>query len=72
MTRQIFRFGVILALVGVVLTTGTPVLASTTIPGGAVSGTWTLSGSPYLIDGDITVLAGQTLTIEPGIEYIIK
>lgn len=41
--------------------------ASTSVPEGHVSGTWTLSSSPYLIEGDITVPAGQTLTIEPGV-----
>ncbi|MFQ6060972.1 MAG: NosD domain-containing protein, partial [Thermoplasmata archaeon] len=30
--------------------------------------TWTLSGSPYWIDGQIKVLEGVTLTIEPGVE----
>jgi hypothetical protein len=29
--------------------------AATTIPGGDVSGTWAMGGSPYLIGGDITV-----------------
>ncbi len=29
--------------------------------------TWTLSGSPYVIQYDITVVAGATLTIEPGV-----
>lgn len=43
-------------------------MAQTPIPGGNVNGTWTQDGSPYLIQGDITVLAGQTLTIEPGVE----
>lgn len=35
---------------------------------GNVSGTWTLSGSPYIVVGDITVPGGQTLTILPGVE----
>ncbi|MBI4649318.1 MAG: right-handed parallel beta-helix repeat-containing protein [Bacteroidia bacterium] len=37
----------------------------TPIPGGNVSGTWTLTGSPYLIQGAIMIPNGQTLTIEP-------
>jgi len=30
--------------------------------------TWTLSGSPYVITGNVTVSNGTTLTIEPGVE----
>ena len=44
------------------------VYASTSISGGNVSGTWTLSGSPYYINGDISVPNGNTLTIEAGVE----
>jgi len=38
-----------------------------TIPEGNVSGTWTLDGSPYLINGTTTVPDGSTLTIESGV-----
>jgi len=41
--------------------------AATTVPGGNVSGTWGITDSPYLIEGDITVPVGATLTIEPGV-----
>jgi parallel beta-helix repeat protein len=41
--------------------------AQTSIPGGSVSGTWTLTGSPYLIQGDITIPDSQTLTVMPGV-----
>ncbi|MBA4312106.1 MAG: hypothetical protein C0417_05710 [Chlorobiaceae bacterium] len=34
---------------------------------GNQSGTWTLSNSPYSVVGDVTVPAGLTLTIEPGV-----
>jgi hypothetical protein len=44
-----------------------PVLAQTPIPAGNVSGTWSLDGSPYLIEGDITILSGQQLTVDPGV-----
>jgi PKD repeat protein len=49
-----------------------PLAAATTIPSGDVSGTWDVTGSPYLIDGDITVPAGQTLTIESGVEVLFQ
>ena len=39
----------------------------TTIPAGNVTGTWMKAGSPYLVEGEITVPDGQSLTIEPGV-----
>ncbi len=41
--------------------------SQTIINTGPVSGTWTASGSPYHIMGDINVPAGNTLVIEPGV-----
>ena len=41
-------------------------LADTVVPGGIVSGAWTQDGSPYLIQGDITVPVGDELTIGAG------
>ncbi|MES2848167.1 MAG: right-handed parallel beta-helix repeat-containing protein, partial [Bacteroidota bacterium] len=43
------------------------VQAQTSIPAGNVSGTWTLAGSPYLIQGNILVPDNMTLTVEPGV-----
>ncbi|AKT39622.1 DUF4215 domain-containing protein [Chondromyces crocatus] len=41
--------------------------AQTTIAGGnIINQTWTASGSPYLVQGDITVPAGASLTIQAG------
>ncbi|MCK4695519.1 MAG: hypothetical protein KAT74_07140, partial [Candidatus Cloacimonetes bacterium] len=40
--------------------------SQTIIPGGNVSGNWSISGSPYLVEGEITIPDGQTLTIDPG------
>lgn len=39
----------------------------TPIPGGEVSGTWSIDGSPYLIQNSITVPNDSTLLIEPGV-----
>lgn len=41
--------------------------AQTIIPAGSVSGTWAISGSPYLIQGAIMVPNDSTLTIQPGV-----
>ncbi|NVB82617.1 MAG: DUF4215 domain-containing protein [Kofleriaceae bacterium] len=42
--------------------------ADTVIAGGNLSTqTWTASNSPYIVQGDITVIAGATLTIDPGV-----
>lgn len=41
--------------------------AQTTIPGGVVSGTFTKANSPYLIQGNLLVANGTTLTIEAGV-----
>ncbi len=42
-----------------------------TVLSGNVSGTWTLSGSPYILSAECTVVSNQTLTIQPGVEVII-
>ena len=41
--------------------------AQTSIPAGNVSGIWTLSGSPYLVQGPIMIPNGLTLSIDPGV-----
>ncbi len=41
--------------------------AQTSVPAGNVSGTWTQAGSPYTIQGDITIVDATTLTIQPGV-----
>ena len=70
--RQIALWGLTLVLVALLFSIATPAAAATTVAGGEVSGTWTAAGSPYLVDGDITVPAGETLTIEPGVEVIFQ
>jgi len=42
----------------------------TDIPGGPVSGIWMRAGSPYHINGEITIPNDSTLTIGPGVEVV--
>jgi len=44
-------------------------LTGTTVCGN-VSGVWDLTGSPYYVTCDVTVPAGQTLEIQPGVEVL--
>jgi len=43
---------------------------ATNVPAGLVSGTWTLAGSPYNIQGSIQIPNDSTLIIEPGVSVI--
>lgn len=45
---------------------------STIIPGGDVSGEWAMGGSPYMVQGNITVTTGEQLIIRPGVEVIFQ
>src|SRR5437588_5966935 len=47
-------------------------LLSTTIGPGNVSGVWTAADGPYTVTGAVTVPAGQTLTIEPGVTVFFQ
>jgi predicted outer membrane repeat protein len=53
----------------IILLVGTGLIANcqTSVPGGAVSGTWTSAGSPYLVQGSIMVEDNSTLIIEAGV-----
>ncbi len=45
------------------------VVCTTTVPGGSLGGAaWTLAGSPYCVEGDISV---SLLTIDPGVEVYV-
>ncbi len=40
---------------------------SATLVSGNQSGTWNLAGSPYVVTGDVTILAATALTVEAGV-----
>jgi len=44
--------------------------AQTSVPSGLVSGQWTLSQSPYIVEGSIIVAPFTTLSIEAGVHVI--
>ena len=50
-----------------ILASSAAVFASTVVPPGEVSGTWSVAGSPYVVQGDVEIPAGDTLVIEPGV-----
>lgn len=54
-------------MVALLFAFGTASFAQTHIYAGSVSGTWSTAGSPYLIEGEISIVSGQVLTIEPGV-----
>jgi hypothetical protein len=57
------KYLVLLAAVVVLLGSG-PLPAATRVAAGEVTGTWTESGSPYVVEGNLTVPGNQTLRIE--------
>jgi hypothetical protein len=63
--KQFFAILIIILLSSFVITNIS--FAQTHIPYGDVSGTWTIEGSPYIIDGHISVPIDSTLVIEPGV-----
>jgi uncharacterized protein (TIGR02145 family) len=56
----------------VIFTLNISAIGQTFIPGGIVNGTWNSINSPYLIQGDIYIIGGDTLFIEPGVEIIFE
>ncbi len=63
---------IMLALSLTVPALAAPLSSETSVAGGDVSGTWDAAGSPYLIQGDITVPSGETLTIDPDVEVLFQ
>jgi hypothetical protein len=48
-------------------------IAQTNVSGGIYQNvTWSLSGSPYIVNGPVVVFPGVTLNIEPGVEIQIN
>lgn len=64
------QISLLLPITLIVLTLGASSSAAqeTIVPAGNVSGTWTAAESPYLIQGNIRLPEGESLTIEPGTE----
>ena len=59
-----------LIIVSIILFASVTVIGQTYITGGDVSGTWISAGSPYYIQGEITIPSTETLTIEPGVDVV--
>jgi len=55
-------------LVGLVFLSTSFLLAQTHIPAGNVNGIWNIAGSPYIVDGEIQIIVGDQLTIDPGVD----
>jgi hypothetical protein len=64
-------------MVAILLSSFSAALATDVGPGN-VTGTWTAGGSPYIVQGHLTVPSLQQLTIEPGVDvrfngpYVLK
>jgi uncharacterized cupin superfamily protein len=65
MTRVVHFMVLVLALA--VVTFLPRVASAIVIPGGTIANaTWTPAGNPYIVQGDVTILNGGTLTIQAG------
>ena len=66
--RVLMVLGFVLLALVVVSMLGSGHARADTVVSGPVSGTWDMAGSPYWVEGDITVNESDTLVIEPGVE----
>ena len=57
-----------LKIFGIIIAIAMMSIASATDVSGPQSGTWPRANSPYYVVGDVSVLDGEILTIEPGVE----
>jgi parallel beta-helix repeat protein len=60
------KTGILLILI-LLVWTGKSYALPTYVSGTIGSDVWTTSGSPYVITGNVTLSAGETLTIQPGV-----
>src|SRR5262245_32006693 len=60
-------FGWMLAVAAVAVLGSHRCEATVIVGGNIINQTWTVAGSPYIVQGDITVPAGAFLTIQPGV-----
>ncbi len=55
-------------IIGLILLFSIQLFADTHIGAGNVNGTWNVAGSPYIVDGEIQIISGDQLTIDPGVD----
>ncbi|MFM8596374.1 MAG: hypothetical protein ACKOBN_04695 [Flavobacteriales bacterium] len=62
-----------LAILSVLILSVFSTLAQTNVSGGIYqNATWSLAGSPYIVNGSVVVFPGVTLNIQPGVEIRIN
>ncbi|NUQ78992.1 MAG: DUF4215 domain-containing protein [Polyangiaceae bacterium] len=65
--RALFSYLTIaLSLITALLVTPSAFAATVVVGGNIINQTWTPAGSPYIVQGDITVPSGAFLTLQPG------